>query len=130
MNDKQLIERLRHCAACDDCAVCQDFCKEDCIEDLMSTAADRISDLLTELREENRWIPISERMPDKEWLELGEQEGRILEVIVMIEYAKTATTLFYDGHDGFYNCGEDGEKIFYPVSHWMSLPEDPRKERK
>ena len=152
MNDKQLIERLRHCASCDDCAGCQDFEKESCIEDLMNTTADRISDLLTELRDERhrhdryvdfelaqteelrmlkektRWIPVSERCPDKEWMEHGEQTGRILEVIVKIEYAKTATTLFYDGHDGFYNCGEDGEKIYYPVSHWMLLPENPKKE--
>lgn len=55
MNDKQLIERLRHCAACDDCAGCQDYEKEGCIEELMSNAADRISDLLIELRDERNW---------------------------------------------------------------------------
>lgn len=88
MNDKQLIERLRHCAGCDDCAGCQDYAKETCIEELMNDAADRISDLITELRDErhrhdryvdfelaqaeqlrelkekHRWIPASERMPD------------------------------------------------------------------
>lgn len=84
MNDTQLIERLRHCAGCDDCAGCQDFEKEGYIEDLLSTAADRISDLLTELKDERhrhdryvdfelaqaeelrklkeqtRWIPVTE----------------------------------------------------------------------
>ena len=43
MNDTQLIGRLRHCAACDDCTGCQDYEKESCIEDLMNDAADRIS---------------------------------------------------------------------------------------
>ena len=52
MNDTQLIGKLRHCTACDDCAECQDYEKETCIEDLMNAAADRISDLLTELRNE------------------------------------------------------------------------------
>lgn len=153
MNDTQLIGRLRHCAACDDCAGCQDYEKETCIEDLMNAAADRISDLLTELRderhrhdryvdfelaqaeqlrklkEENRWIPVSERKPDQEWMEYGEQTGRILEVIVKITYADRPTILYYDGHDGFYDCGDDGEKSFYPVSHWKPLPENPEEEK-
>lgn len=155
MNDKQLIERLRYCGSdCDTevCENCPDYQKVCCMEELLTTAAERISELLTELRDERhrhdryvdfelaqaeelrmlkektRWIPVSERCPDKEWMDHGEQTGRILEVIVKIEYAKTATTLFYDGHDGFYNCGEDGEKIYYPVSHWMLLPENPKKE--
>lgn len=68
MNDKQLIERLRHCVGCDDCAGCQDYGKENCIEDLLSTAADRISDLLTEmrlLREKTRRIQTDLKIPGK-----------------------------------------------------------------
>lgn len=149
MNDTQLIERLRYCAACDDCNGCQNYEKESCIEELMNTAADRITDLLTELKderhrhdryvdfelaqaeelrklkEENRWVPVQERYPDKEWMEHGEETGRILEVIVKIEYAKSTTTLYYDGHGGFYDCYEDGEVIYYPVTHWKTLPRNP-----
>ena len=55
MNDKQLIERLRHCGADCDIEVCQkcpDYDKANCMEELMTAAADRISDFLTELRGE------------------------------------------------------------------------------
>lgn len=72
------------------------------------------------------WISVSDRLPDKEWLEFGEETGRILEVIVMIQDAQQPTTLFYDGHDGFFNYGFDEEKIYYAVTHWMPLPEGPR----
>ena len=62
-------------------------------------------------------------------MEYGEQTGRILEVIVKITYADRPTILYYDGHDGFYDCGDDGEKSFYPVSHWKPLPENPEEEK-
>ena len=78
-------------------------------------------------RSDRSWVPVTERMPDKEWMEHGERTGRIMEVIVKIEYAETATTLYYDGHDGFYNEGFDGEKIYYPVTHWMMLPKPPEE---
>lgn len=77
-------------------------------------------------RTDRSWVPVKERMPDKEWMEYGERTGLELEVIVKIEYAESATVLYYDGHDGFYNEGFDGEKIYYPVTHWMMLPEPPK----
>lgn len=72
---------------------------------------------IADLQNEARWIPVSERCPDAEWILHGEQTGHELEVIVKIEYAETATVLFYDGHDG--------EKIYYPVSHWKPMPKPP-----
>lgn len=77
-----------------------------------------------------KWISVKERKPDKEWLEFGEETGRILEVIVMIQDAQQPTTLFYDGHDGFFNYGFDEEKIYYAVTHWMPLPEGPEEDKK
>ena len=151
MNDKELIGKLRHCATCEGCYVCEHQADDQCLKELIRTSADRISDLLAELqdekhrhdryvdfelaqaeelrklKEENRWIPVSERKPDREWMEYGEQTGRILEVIVKIAYADRPTILHYDGHDGFYDCGDDGEKSFYPVSHWKLLPENPEE---
>lgn len=76
-------------------------------------------------RSDRFWVPVTERMPDKEWMEYGERTGLELEVIVKIEYAETATVLHYDGHDGFYDVGDDGERTYYPVSHWMILPDLP-----
>lgn len=72
-----------------------------------------------------KWIPVAERLPDKEWMEFGEASGRILEVIVMIRGAQYPTVLCYDGHDGFFNYGFDEEKIYYDVTHWMPMPEGP-----
>lgn len=78
-------------------------------------------------RSDRSWAPVTERMPDKEWMEYGERTGLELEVIVKIEYAKSATVLYYDGHDGFYDVGDDGERTYYPVSHWMMLPGTPKE---
>lgn len=74
-----------------------------------------------------KWISVKERNPDKEWLEFGEETG--LEVIVMIKDAQHPTTLFYDGHDGFFDYGFDEEKIYYAVTHWMPLPEPPVEDK-
>lgn len=149
MNDKQLIERLRHCASCDDCAGCQDFDKESCIEDLMNTAADRISDLLTELRDERhrhdryvdfelaeaeelrklkeqlRWIPVTERLPDSN-------------KSVLVRCTNTTISGGYVTHIGSCDSGkfwflrtQPGTASFpvreWQVTHWMPLPEPPKE---
>lgn len=73
--------------------------------------------------ENKRWIPVTERLPDK-WRETDEEYfGEPIEFIVHICGAKCATTLCFDGTEFFdMTMGE-----IYPVSHWMPMPE-PHKE--
>lgn len=70
-----------------------------------------------------KWIPVSERFPEK-WQETDEEWfGEPIEFIVLIEGAACATVLCFDGNY-FFNQ-QTGE--CYEVSHWMPLPEPPKE---
>lgn len=67
----------------------------------------------------NEWVSVKERLPDEElkrFKELFPGENEV-EVLVMIQGAYTATTLYWDG-EKFYD-----EMSSYEVTHWMPLPE-------
>lgn len=70
------------------------------------------------LTPQNEWVSVEEKLPDEELKRLkelfpGENE---VEVLVMIQGAYTATTLYWDG-EKFYD-----EMSSYEVAHWMPLP--------
>lgn len=71
-----------------------------------------------------QWIPVTERLPDKElWEYMKKYNQDNMEVLVMIKGAKEATTLYYDDDGDF--CDDEGNA--WLVTHWMPLPE-PVKE--
>lgn len=66
MTEKEVVQALRCCAEgeCKDCAMHED--KQRCQENLLDKAAEAIERLTAEntaLREKQRWIPVTERMP-------------------------------------------------------------------
>lgn len=68
MTDKEIVQALRCCAdgECKDCAMHED--KQRCQENLLDKAAEAIERLTAEntaLREKQRWIPVTERMPEE-----------------------------------------------------------------
>ena len=68
MTDKEIVQALRRCAEgeCKDCAMHED--KQRCQENLLAKAAEAIERLTAEntvLREKQRWIPVTERMPEE-----------------------------------------------------------------
>ena len=74
------------------------------------------------------WIPVTERLPDKEFWEHQKQfEDEDLEVQVMIKGAKRPTTLLYNAEGEFYEMDGDGA-TFYVVTHWASLMEPPKED--
>ena len=77
-------------------------------------------------KEANRWIPVTERLPDKELWEHQKLYDDDLEVLVMIKGAKKATTLYYNEEGEFYAPDGNGA-TFYKVTHWMPLPEPPKE---
>lgn len=78
-------------------------------------------------KETYRWIPVSERLPDKEFWEHHKQfEDEDLEVQVMIKGAKRPTTLLYNAEGEFYEMHGDGA-TFYIVTHWAPLMEPPKE---
>ena len=69
----------------------------------------------------NEWVSVDEKLPDEElkrFKELFPEENEV-EVLVMIQWAYTATTLYWDG-EKFYD-----EMRSYEVTHWMPLPAPP-----
>ena len=72
----------------------------------------------------NEWVSVEEKLPDEElkrFKELFPEENEV-EVLVMIQEAYTATTLYWDG-ERFYD-----EARSYKVTHWMPLPAPPGKD--
>ena len=68
MTDKEIVQALRCCAEgeCKDCAMHED--KQRCQENLLDKAAEAIERLTawnTALREKQRWITVTERMPEE-----------------------------------------------------------------
>ena len=68
MTGKEIVQALRCCAEgeCKDCAMHED--KQRCQENLLDKAAEAIERLTAEntaLREKQRWIPVTERMPEE-----------------------------------------------------------------
>ena len=90
---------------------------------LETETSDKTSDEKT-----SEWIPVSERLPDKEFWEHNTlYPDEDLEVAVMIKGAKRATALLYNAEGEFYAMDNGGE-TFYIVTHWMLLPEPPKGE--
>lgn len=72
-----------------------------------------------------QWIPVTERLPDKEFWEHQKQfEDEDLEVLVMIKGARLPTMLLYNAEGEFYEQHSDGQ-TFYIVTHWKPMPEPP-----
>ena len=72
----------------------------------------------------NEWVSVEERLPDEElkrFKELFLWENAV-EVLVMIQGAYTATTLYWDGKKF------NDEMSSFEVTHWMPLPAPPGKD--
>ncbi|MBQ9166923.1 MAG: DUF551 domain-containing protein [Oscillospiraceae bacterium] len=93
------------------------------LEDIADEIADTLESQqkrIAELEAERRWIPVTERLPDKELWEFQKRYNQdAVEVLVMIKGAKTATTLYYNDEGDF--CDEDDRS--WLVTHWMPMPE-------
>ena len=125
----------------------------DCIEQLLIKAADAIEELLAE-REENyadswkmafkverdthRWIPVTERLPEKDGKYLTVHTLNSIPPQPWIEVCWFAKDLYkvdkYDFHDkkkksGFYQYDSEwGNFERTGISHWMPIPEPPEVE--
>ena len=105
-------------------------CRTDLVNisaDLIEAQAKRIGELeaeLLKLREENRWIPVGERLPELDSEDFIHETVPVVEVLVMIGGATKPATLFFNG-DTFFDLKEDGEFIPYRVTHWKPMPKGP-----
>ena len=125
LTPEETVAALRHCVNdqhCTECVMHPHLSTGECTMKLCAAAADTIEFV------QQGWIPVTDRLPDKELLEHQKQyEDEDLEVQVMIKGAKRPTTLFYNDEGEFYEMHADGA-TFYLVTHWAPLMEPPKEE--
>ena len=117
MTGKEIVQALRCCKFGAPCEKCHVVGKKDCVEAVNTAAAELIERLTAEntvLREKQRWIPVTERMPDDDATVLTYKNG-ILEVQ---KYEKGRNGWICNGW--FWSMAN--------VTHWMPLPEAPEVE--
>ena len=122
MKETDIVQALRCCAEgeCKDCAMHED--KQRCQENLLDKAAEAIERLTAEnaaLREKQRWIPVTERMP-----EIGQKCLIANREIVVRGWLRP---------DGVWKTGVSSDELWSKFSlhtptHWMPLPEPPKEE--
>lgn len=112
-----LIDLITASGACFTCFPVGDYDKEE---------KEKIADyLIAHGVTVQQWIPVTERLPDKElWEYQKKYDQDNMEVLVMIKGAKEATTLYYD-NDGDFN-DENGES--WLVTHWQPMLTPPKEE--
>lgn len=138
-NPEEVIQILRVCNSGNngDCDGCPMRGSADCLDyNNERMALEVIEELLDEvkrLREENRWIPTSERLPDQELeAEPKDADGKPLlggyECIAQIEGAKRPAALWYCHIDGEGVWTDESGENFYRVTHWKPMPKGPEAE--
>ena len=118
MTGKEIVQALRCCAEgeCKDCAMHEDT--QRCQENLLDKAAEAIERLTAEnaaLREKQRWIPVTERMPELEVPVLVlDRRGNMI--------VRTLRRLVSDKEAVF---RPDGLAPRKNITNWMPLPGAP-----
>jgi len=138
MTYEEIIQALRVCSRRTDaqtCAKCPLFDSEDCMGDMMVGAADLIERLTAEnaaLREKQRWIPVTERLPDeRDAVIILLKDGQVFRGEIRERIALPEWWYFYDASD----TDMDMLGVMYPLFNdelwlhenpvvaWMPLPE-------
>lgn len=120
MTSEEIVQALRQCAKrdCSSCGMCPIFQDRECVEHLAAAAASLIERLTAEnaaLREKQRWIPVTERMPELEVPVLVlDRRGNMI--------VRTLRRLVSDKEAVF---RPDGLAPRKNITHWMPLPGAP-----
>lgn len=118
MTAKKIVQALRCCAEgeCKDCAMHED--KQRCQENLLDKAAEAIERLTAEnaaLREKQRWIPVTERLPERDIQVLGWYKDNPFS-----QYRPEVVAWNGNGWVFVY-----AHRYVTNVTHWMPLPKAP-----
>lgn len=138
MTAKEIVQALRCCAE-GECKDCQLYGKIACVETLCKYALDFIERLTAEnaaLREKQRWIPVTERLPDeRDAVIILLKDGQVFRGEIRERIALPEWWYFYDASDTdmdmlgvMYPLFDDGLWLHEnPVVAWMPLPEAPEE---
>ena len=141
MKNKEIVQALRQCAKsdCSSCGMCPIFPDRECVEHLATAAASLIERLTAEnaaLREKQRWIPVTERLPDeRDAVIILLKDGQVFRGEIRKRIALPEWWYFYDASDTdmdmlgvMYPLFDDGLWLHEnPVVAWMPLPGAPEE---
>ena len=118
MKETDIVQALRCCAEgeCKDCAMHED--KQRCQENLLDKAAEAIERLTAEntaLREKQRWIQVTERLPERDVQVLGWYKDNPFS-----QYRPEVVAWNGNGWVFVY-----AHRYVTNVTHWMPLPKAP-----
>ena len=142
MTDKKIVQALRRCQFGAPCARCPAVSYKNCMDEMHKCAADLIERLTAEnaaLREKQRWIPVTERLPDeRDAVIILLKDGQVFRGEIRKRIPLPEWWYFYDASDTdmdmlgvMYPLFDDGLWLHEnPVVAWMPLPEAPEEGEK
>ena len=116
MTDKEIVQALRCCKFGVPCEKCPVVGNKDCFEEVNTAAAELIERLTAEnaaLREKQRWIPVTERLPERDVQVLGWYKDNPFS-----QYRPEVVAWNGNGWVFVY-----AHRYVTNVTHWMPLPE-------
>ena len=123
MTGKEIVQDLRCCKFGVPCEKCPVVGKKDCFEEVNTAAAELIERLTAEntvLREKQRWIPVTERLPERDVQVLGWYKDNPFS-----QYRPEVVAWNGNGWVFVY-----AHRYVTNVTHWMPLPEAPEEGEK
>ena len=118
MTGKEIAQALRCCKFGVPCEKCPVVGNKDCFEEVNTAAAELIERLTAEntvLREKQRWIPVTERMPERDVQVLGWYKDNPFS-----QYRPGVVAWNGNGWVFVY-----AHRYVTNVTHWMPLPKAP-----
>jgi hypothetical protein len=139
MNEKEIVKALRCCAkglghddACENCKVGEIQDRREYIEFAAANMIERLTAENAALREKQRWIPVTERLPDeRDAVIILLKDGQVFRGEIRERIALPEWWYFYDASD----TDMDMLGVMYPLFNdelwlhenpvvaWMPLPE-------
>lgn len=143
MKDEKIVQALRCCAkglghddACENCKVGEIQDRREYIEFAAANVIERLTAENAALREKQRWIPVTERLPDeRDAVIILLKDGQVFRGEIRERIALPEWWYFYDASDTdmdmlgvMYPLFDDGLWLHEnPVVAWMPLPEAPEE---
>lgn len=143
MKNKEIVQALRCCAkglghddACENCKVGEIQDRREYIEFAAANVIERLAAENAALRERQRWIPVTERLPDeRDAVIILLKDGQVFRGEIRERIALPEWWYFYDASDTdmdmlgvMYPLFDDGLWLHEnPVVAWMPLPEAPEE---
>ena len=127
MTDKEIVQALRCCKFGVPCEKCPVVGNKDCFDEVNTAAAELIERLTAEnaaLREKQRWIPVTERLPKKQaWYHVAIRDKKTMRIAVEQDLYAVETAKKFGHEIGFCKANRWPERE--ELIAWMQFPSAP-----